>query len=241
LLSTQNSLQPIRLIALAALGSSIALGHGLSPALAERADTTTNVEFPAGSSAKRLSGKIKGDQRARYILPGKAGHKLSVEISASNSRTFFSISPPGGVTDLFLGEDAGTLYEGKLPKTGDYLITVYLGRGPASEGAVSKYDLTIRDLGKTGSSSSSGRAPRGDDLAGGPDYWEVTNFDTPFYGLSSKPALGSPFVARVRKGTVLKNLGCERHNGDRWCRVQLRDDPRVEGWARGQYLREFNR
>jgi hypothetical protein len=54
-------------------------------------------------------------------------------------------------------------------------------------------------------------------------------------------ALGSTFVARVRKGTVLKNLGCELHNGDRWCRVQLRDDPRVEGWARAQYLREFNR
>ena len=61
-----NSLHSIRLIALAALGSSSALTHGLSPALAERADTTTNVEFPAGSSARRLTGQIKGDQRAPF-------------------------------------------------------------------------------------------------------------------------------------------------------------------------------
>jgi hypothetical protein len=87
----------------------MSLGHRLSPALAQRADTTTNVDFPAGSSAKSLSGKITGDQRARHIFSGKAGHKLSVEISASNSRTFFSISPPGGGKDHFLGEDADTL------------------------------------------------------------------------------------------------------------------------------------
>ena len=59
--------------------------------------------------SRSLSGKITGDQCARHIIAGKSGHKLSVEISATNSRTFFPISPPGSGKDHFLGEDADTL------------------------------------------------------------------------------------------------------------------------------------
>ena len=144
-------MHPIRLAVLATLSSSIALVYGLSPALAERLDATATMEFSVGSSVKRLSGAIKGGQRTHYRFTGKAGQALSLGITASVCHTFFSISLPDEGTDLFIGEQSGILFEGTLPKTGSYLVTVYLAQEPAREGAISNYNLTIQDLGQPGS------------------------------------------------------------------------------------------
>ena len=149
-------MHPIRLAVLATLSSSIALGYGLSPALAERLDAnTTTMEFPVGSSVQRLPGLIKGAQRTHYRFMGQAGQALSLGITASLCHTFFSVTLPDDGTDLFIGEETGILFEGKLPKTGVYLVTVYLAQEPARDGAISQYDLTIRDLGQSGSQTSS--------------------------------------------------------------------------------------
>ena len=78
-----------------------------------------------------------------------------------------------------------------------------------------------------------------DSDAGGPDFWEITRVPNNDLGLKTEPSLNSSFrVKGLHNGTVLRNLGCENHGGDRWCRVEGRDNPSQNGWARMQYLRE---
>jgi hypothetical protein len=78
-----------------------------------------------------------------------------------------------------------------------------------------------------------------DSDAGGPDFWEITGVPNNDLGLKTEPSLNSSFrVKGLHNGTVLRNLGCENHGGDRWCRVEVRDNPSQNGWARMQYLRE---
>jgi uncharacterized protein YraI len=84
-----------------------------------------------------------------------------------------------------------------------------------------------------------GRGGYADSEAGGPDFWEVTGVANNDFGLKAKPSLDSAFTVRgLRNGTLLRNLGCKNHNGDRWCRVEVRNNPSQKGWARTQYLRE---
>jgi len=148
--STVLSMPPLRLVVLAALtsgmSSAMTIGRGLPPALAEQARIMDPMEFPAGSSVKRLTGTIQGGQRSHYLFEGKAGKDLSVGITASICHTFFTISAAKDGSNLFVGEEAGILFEGKLPKTGQYLITVYLAQGSSHDGAISRYDLTIQEL-----------------------------------------------------------------------------------------------
>jgi hypothetical protein len=85
--------------------------------------------------------------------------------------------------------------------------------------------------------------PQGGDYAdgdtGGPDFWEITGVPNNDLGLKAEPSLNSQFrVRNLHNGTLLRNLGCENHGGDRWCRVEVRDNPSQNGWARMQYLRE---
>jgi SH3-like domain-containing protein len=77
---------------------------------------------------------------------------------------------------------------------------------------------------------------------GGPDFWEITGVANNNLGLKAQPSLDSDFTVQgLRNGTILRNLGCKDRNGDRWCRVEVEDNPSQNGWARMQYLRESGR
>jgi uncharacterized protein YraI len=78
-----------------------------------------------------------------------------------------------------------------------------------------------------------------DGLAGGPDFWEVTGLapgDT--LNLRIGPSTGDRVVGELDAGDVVRNFGCGRVSGQRWCQVAGPGDPGSEGWVAGRYLRE---
>jgi SH3-like domain-containing protein len=89
-----------------------------------------------------------------------------------------------------------------------------------------------------GDRRSNGSNGYADGDAGGPDYWEATNFNADFLGLRRKPDQDAQIDARVKKGTILRNLGCKKHDDVRWCQVQVKDKPDQKGWVKGEYLCE---
>jgi hypothetical protein len=82
------------------------------------------------------------------------------------------------------------------------------------------------------------RGDYADSDAGGPDFWEATNFKADFLGLRRKPDQDAVIDFRVKKGSILRNLGCKKHDDVRWCQVQVKNKPEQKGWVKGEYLRE---
>jgi len=82
-----------------------------------------------------------------------------------------------------------------------------------------------------------------DGLAGGADFWRVQGVSGHVSGnrlpVHVAPARSSNLVISLQEGEVVRNRGCEMHGGERWCRVEPRDDSRRSGWVLGQYLREY--
>jgi hypothetical protein len=78
-----------------------------------------------------------------------------------------------------------------------------------------------------------------DGLAGGPDFWRVTNLC-----LSPKPALHEAPSHHARRltylasGAIVKSHGCKIAHRERWCRVETTAEPVAEGWIIGNCLRE---
>ncbi|MCA8966074.1 MAG: META domain-containing protein [Planctomycetes bacterium] len=71
---------------------------------------------------------------------------------------------------------------------------------------------------------------------GGPRNWEVTREVTGALNMRERPSTAAPVVARLRPGTILDNLGCQRAEGRAWCDVQpLGGGPR--GYVAATYLR----
>jgi hypothetical protein len=70
-----------------------------------------------------------------------------------------------------------------------------------------------------------------------PEYWVVSVNRT---YLKSSPGIFSNTVNNdVMRGTVLRNLGCQRQQLPTWCQVELRDNPKLKGWAFTPNLKEY--
>ncbi len=58
-------------------------------------------------------------------------------------------------------------------------------------------------------------------------------------GLKAAPAQEASFkVEGLPNGTILRNLGCQMHGGERWCKVSVKDHSSEEGWVRNIWLQE---
>jgi hypothetical protein len=96
------------------------------------------------------------------------------------------------------------------------------------------YWLIAAAMVATVSGTSAQQAP--DD--GGPDYYKVEGIkEKDALNIRLKPSSKSKIVGRVGNGAVLKNGGCARYNGARWCKVTVFNSD-VSGWAFGKFLRE---
>lgn len=69
--------------------------------------------------------------------------------------------------------------------------------------------------------------------ADGPDHFEV-NVNTRLL-VHSRPSTASPVVAKLPRGMVVENLGCQESEGRTWCRI---GDGDATGWAAGEFLVE---
>ncbi len=98
----------------------------------------------APGTAATVQGKVSGYDSAEYLLAGKTGQRLTVRLKISNRSGYFNLTAPSADTALFTGSIEGDSFDGTLPATGDYRITVYLMRNAARRGETAAFSLTAR-------------------------------------------------------------------------------------------------
>ena len=72
-----------------------------------------------------------------------------------------------------------------------------------------------------------------DGMSGGPDFWRVNVHS--MLNVHSAPSTTAPTVARLHRGMVVENRGCQFNEGRKWCEVA---DGDASGWVAGEYLVE---
>jgi hypothetical protein len=98
------------------------------------------IEFKRGTTSTTISGAVRGNEEAEYVLAGKKGQTLTIKITSVPGRTAgFDLQGPENV-DLGLEFDTNLSFSHSLPKTGDYLITVVKLSDAVR---VSKYTMTV--------------------------------------------------------------------------------------------------
>jgi hypothetical protein len=204
---------------------------------------TQAVQFPAGKTGTVIRGAIKGRGSALYTVGAEAGQTMKVRLKPSNAATYFNIYQPGrgpGDEAFVIGETQPVLnsFEGKLPTSGTYSISVFMMRSAARRNERSSYTLDIQ-VSALADVNAPVQADFADGLQGGPDFWEVVGVPKgDRLNMREGPSAAEPIVTRLSNGAVLRNMGCRMNGGQRWCKVERRGAPADTGWVAGRYLRE---
>ncbi|MGK7754638.1 MULTISPECIES: SH3 domain-containing protein [unclassified Roseovarius] len=227
------------------LAVAIAMTFGTSAVLwAQDEMRTEEVRFAAGTNGTTISDRITGYETVLYTLGAEAGQRMQVRLEPSNLATYFNVYAPGkGPGDEALA-NAGMMgemvpdlnrFDGVLPGSGEYTISVYMMRSAARRAEVSDYELSISIDGATGDTVQNDYA---DGLQGGPDFLRVATSGGGVLNLRAAPSGGAVVVTTLANGQNVRNLGCRMEEARRWCRVATLADPGGEGWAAGDYLVE---
>lgn len=99
--------------------------------------------------------------------------------------------------------------------------------------------LTIAVCTLAASAMGAFAADYADGLAGGPDFWAVTNVppnDT--LNVRAGPGTGKPVIGQLTNGDVVGNRGCKMLGSSRWCRIKFDGAQKFTGWVNGKFLRE---
>jgi uncharacterized protein YraI len=114
-----------------------------------------------------------------------------------------------------------------------------IGGGSARWCQVETMDSKVSGYVSAGFLVEGAAQPPEDDLVGGPDYWEVRGLGSnELLGVRLEPKSGSPALATLKNGEIVRNLGCKRVGDTRWCRIRSITGMDVTGWVAGRYLRE---
>ena len=106
------------------------------------------MHFKKGASQATIKGHLKGRETIDYVLRARAGQTMTVNLKTSHTGAYFNVLPPGSDNEaIFIGQLAGSNFEGKLPKDGDYKIRVYLVRAAARRNESANYTLTVKITG----------------------------------------------------------------------------------------------
>jgi hypothetical protein len=98
------------------------------------------IEFKRGTHSATISGTVRGDEQAEYVLAAKKGQRLVIKLTSVPVRSsVFQLLGPDNDT-LGLEYDANYDYSGVLPKTSDYFITV---SRPTQTKGTSRFKLTV--------------------------------------------------------------------------------------------------
>ena len=126
------ALLPISIVILVTCSAALAQGGGKAE--------PNRIEFKRGTSSTIISGVVRGDEQAEYVLGAKQGQRLVITLtSVPVKSSVFQLLGEGNDT-LGLEHDANFEYSGILPRTGDYFITV---RRPTEAKGTSRYKLTV--------------------------------------------------------------------------------------------------
>jgi len=196
----------------------------------------TRIEFETGTSGATVTGKIAGDEIVDYLLGANAGQVMTIEFETTNPSAYFNLLQGTDPTALFVGATGGNDYSGVLPAKGDYRIRVYLMRSAARRNEEAEYSLSVQ-IGKAQLAPVTN--DYADGLAGGPDWWAVSNVpanDT--LNVRSGPGTENPVVGALANGDRVRNLGCRMNGDTKWCQVEFPGDQPMTGWVAGRYLVE---
>lgn len=120
-----------------------ALGAIAVPALAQ--ERTETVKFAAGSSAKTISGEIKGYDGVSYILGANVGQVMQVLFAPNNASCNMNVYWPGEDEAAFRAE--GNEYSATLGKSGNYRVQVFLMRNAARRSEICSYKISFEIVG----------------------------------------------------------------------------------------------
>lgn len=199
------------------------------------------VRFAPGATGTVLSGRITGRESILYTIGAEAGQRMVIRLKPDNGATYFNVYAPGsgpGDAALAVSEQTGTMvpdlnvFDGVLPVSGFYTVSVYLYRNAARRNETSNYTLDLSITGATGEVVQNDYA---DGLQGGPDYWRVRASGG--LNLRAAPSTGAAALLRLPNGLELRNLGCRMAEGRRWCQVAT-PEPSMTGWVAGEFLAE---
>jgi hypothetical protein len=211
------------------------------PVAAQQDMRSEQVRFAAGTSGTTISDRITGREFVVYKLGAAAGQRMNIRLTADNTATYFNVYEPGkgpGDEALAVGDLTGPMipdinvFDGLLPASGVYSVSVYLYRNAARRGETSNYSLDISIVGDTGTTVKGDYA---DGLQGGPDFWRVRAGGG--LNLRTAPSAGAAVLGKLPDGLDVRNLGCRMAEGRRWCQVST-PEPVLTGWVSADYLIE---
>lgn len=126
----------LRLVRTVVFGLAILLLAGITPA-SSQSNRNIRVRFARGRTSTVIHNSVVRGTRDNYIVGARSGQTMIVHVAASEKNAVFDIYTPGG-SDTLARE--ATDWSGRLPKSGDYVISVGGTRGNATY----SLELTIR-------------------------------------------------------------------------------------------------
>jgi hypothetical protein len=91
--------------------------------------TVTRVRFPRGRTTVVLKGSLVNNANKEYLLSARAGQTMSVHVTSPQGRAWFDVYPRNDRGALSDSAEDTKDWEGKLPQSGDYVISVYTEDG----------------------------------------------------------------------------------------------------------------
>jgi uncharacterized protein YraI len=206
---------------------------------------TEEVRFAAGATGTTIRDSIRGGEFVLYRIGAEAGQRMEIRLKTDNGANYFNVYEPGrgpGDEALAVSEQTGPMvpdlnvFDGVLPTSGVYSVSVYLYRNAARRGETANFTLDISITGATGAVVQGDFA---DGLQGGPDFWAVTLSDpNGTLNVHDGPSTATRTIGRLPNGATLRNLGCRMNEGRRWCNIEATAPGGISGWAAGEFLSE---
>ncbi len=121
--------------------------------------TTQRITFPSGATGTTVSGQLDAPNMLNYLLEASAGQYMQVSVTSPAGSAYLTVVSPGG-SPLARAQAGAQAFNGTLPESGDYRLTVSSPDGTAH----TPFTLSIS---VTGSASSGGTTQRIHFPAGG--------------------------------------------------------------------------
>ncbi len=119
----------------------------------------TRITFPTGGTSATVNGSFSGPNFANYLLAANAGQHMQITLASPGSQAYLTVVSPQG-SPLARAQAGAQSFDGQLPETGDYRISVSNPGGNVN----STFTMTVT---VTGSTSSGGTTQRIHFPAGG--------------------------------------------------------------------------
>ena len=98
------------------------------------------IEFKRGTSSKTVSGVVRNDEQAEYVVSAQLGQRMIIKLTNVPAKlSCFDLKGPDG-SDVGLETDCNWSYSKVLQATGDFFITV---ARPSQARGTSRYRLTV--------------------------------------------------------------------------------------------------